>query len=102
MDDKRTLTVTINGTGYPAAPLDQGQLVAIQLIKKVKSATVLDILSNLVKAAFGEDTHSEVVLLMAAGELDIKGLMGVLTDLAKATADAKDDKPRVQKSDGGE
>lgn len=88
-DNKRTLTVKINGADYPAAPLDQGQLVAIQLIKKVKPATVLDILSNLVKASLGEDAHSDVVLAMAAGELDLKGLMGVLTDLAKATADAK-------------
>lgn len=115
MDDKRTLTVKINGVDYPAAPLDQGQLVAIQLIKKVKSTTVLDILSNLVKASLGDDAHSDVVLAMAAGELDLKGLMGVLTDLAKATADAKDDSagtrpkktqaaayPKISVTDGGE
>lgn len=102
MDDKRTLTVKINGVDYPAAPLEQGQLVSIQLIKKVKSATVLDILSNLIKASLGDDAHSDVVLAMAAGELDLKGLMGVLTDLAKATADAKDDSagPRPKKPQG--
>lgn len=112
MDDKRTLTVMIDGTSYRAAPLDQGQLVAIQLIKKVKPGTVLDILSNLIKASLGDDAHSDVVLLMAAGHLDLKGLMGVLTDLAKATADAKDgnpqaapsedEYPKIRVTDGGE
>lgn len=114
-DDKRTLTLKINGADYPAAPLDQGQLVAIQLIKSVAPHTVLGILSSLIKASLGESAHAQVILAMAAGELDIKGLMNVLTDLAKATADAKEDSagpqpkkpkavayPKISVTDGGE
>lgn len=90
-DDKRTLSVTINGKDYAAAPLDQGQLVAIQLIKSVAPGTVLNILSSLIKASLGDNAHADVILAMAAGELDLKGLMDVLVDLAKATAAAKTD-----------
>lgn len=90
MDDKRTLTLHILGSDRPAAPLESGQLVAIQFIKSVSPSAVFDILSSIVLSSLGEDVHREVALAMATADLDMSGLMQILTDLAKATADAAD------------
>lgn len=91
MDDTtRTLKVKVKDTWYPAAPLDEGQLVALQLLKTVPPEKILGILGATIGAAFGAETYTALVLRMASRELDVSDLMQGLTNLAKATSDAKE------------
>jgi hypothetical protein len=91
MDDiARTLKVTVKDETYAAAPLDEGQLVALQLLRSVPEVKILGVLGALFKSSFGEDAYTDIVTRMALNQVDIHDLMGALTDLAKATGEVKE------------
>lgn len=93
MDDKaaeRTLKIKVGETEYAAAPFGQAQVMALQMIKGVEGATVIKILSGLVKFSLGEEAQGEVLVMLAEGTIDEHGLIKVLMDIAKATAEAKE------------
>lgn len=91
MDDtQRTLKIKVGGNEYPAAPFEQAQVMALQMVRDVEPATVIKILSGLVKFSLGPAAQSDVLVMLATGEIDEHGLIKVLMDIAKATAEAKE------------
>lgn len=109
MDDtQRNLKVTIGGKEYAAAPLDEGQLIAVQLIKAVPDDAKLRVISGLFRGSLGDDAHTDLVLRLSYAELTMKDWVGALSDIAKMTGDAN---PELKKTadaeaaapaDGGE
>lgn len=90
-DTQRTLKIKVGETEYPAAPFGQAQIMALQMVRGVEGATVIKILSGLVKFSLGEEAQGEVLVMLAEGTIDEHGLIKVLMDVAKATVDAKED-----------
>lgn len=98
MDDntaERTLKIKINGTEYAAAPFGTPQVMALQMVKSVSGSTVIKILGGLVLFSLGEDAQTEVLIQMATGDLDEHGLIKILTDIAKASSEEKEDHQRT-------
>lgn len=89
-DTQRTLKIKVGETEYPAAPFGQAQIMALQMVRGVEGATVIKILSGLVKFSLGEEAQGEVLVMLAEGTIDEHGLIKVLMDVAKATVDAKE------------
>lgn len=89
-DTQRTLKIKVGGNEYPAAPFEQAQVMALQMVRDVEPATVIKILSGLVKFSLGPAAQSDVLVMLATGEIDEHGLIKVLMDIAKATAEAKE------------
>lgn len=97
MDDEtqRTLKIKINGTEYAAAPFEQAQVMALQMVRSVQSTTVIKILAGLVKFSLGEEAQAEVLVMLAEGDINEKDLIQILMDVAKATAEEKEDHQRT-------
>ena len=75
MDDiQRNLKVTIGGKEYAAAPLNEGQLTATQLIKAVPDAAKLRVISGLFRGALGDDARVVVHLLEVGQDLTAQPL----------------------------
>lgn len=90
MDDaSRTLKIKINGTEYPAAPFGETQVMALQMLRNVQGATIINILGGLVKFSLGEEVRDEVLVLLASGELELEALIAMLKDIVTAQAEAK-------------
>jgi hypothetical protein len=92
MDDAnahRTLQIKIAGHHYPAAPLGQGQLVAIQMIRSLPPETVLSVISGVLENSLGETARNKLITQMASGTLELKDLVGALSSLAEATAEQR-------------
>lgn len=79
-------TVTILGTDYPAAPFGPEQLVAIPLIKQVATSTAMKLIFKLFRVTLGQEAHDDIALALAGGDLDFKGLIQIISDLADVTA----------------
>ena len=91
MDDtQRTFKIKIGGQWYAAAPFDQAQLVAIQLIKGVPAEAQLRVISGLLRGSLGDDTHTDLTVRMAAAELSLADWVSALEKIAKKTGEAKD------------
>lgn len=87
-DKQRNLKVTIGGQEYAAAPFDEGQLTATQLIKAVPDDAKLRVISGLFRGSLGDDAHTELVLRLSYAELSMKDWLGALSDIAKMTGEA--------------
>ena len=96
-DNARTLTIDIKGHLYDAAPLDEGQMVAIQLIRSLPETSILPVLGSLLRAALGDDGYTGLIVRMSASEVSLQDLMAGLTNLAKATGDAKTEAKKATK-----
>lgn len=91
MDDKqRNLKVSIGGVEYSAAPFDEGQLTAIQLIKAVPDDAKLRVISGVFRGSLGDDAHTDLVLRLSYGELSMADWLKALSTLAEMTGKAKD------------
>lgn len=92
MDDEitRTLRVKVKDVWYTTSPLDEGQLVALQLLKTLPPTSILGVLGAVIGACFGAEQYAALVLRMAGQELDVSDLMQALTKLAEATGKAKE------------
>lgn len=91
MDDiQRNLKVTIGGVEYAAAPFDEGQLAATQLIKTIPDDAKLKLISGLFKGSLGDDAHTDLVLRMSRAELSMKDWLDALRAIAQLTGDGKD------------
>ena len=104
MDDtQRNFKVTIGGTEYAAAPLNEGQLTATQLIKAVPDAAKLRVISGLFRGALGDDAHTELVLRLSYGELSMADWLDALRQIVELTGKAKEETDDVSlPADGGE
>lgn len=89
MDDtQRIFKVTIGGVEYAAAPFDEGQLTATQLIKAVPDAVKLRVISGLFRGSLGDDAHTDLVLRLSYAELSMADWLEALRDIAKLTGEA--------------
>lgn len=90
MDDtQRNLKVTIGRVEYAAAPFDEGQLAATQLIKTIPDDAKLRLISGLFRGSLGEDAHTDLVLRMSRAELSMKDWLDALRTIAQLTGDGK-------------
>lgn len=88
MDDtQRTLRIRIGSKTYPAAPLNEAQAVALQLVKALPPEAQLRVISSTLRASIGDDAHTELTVAMASGELSLKDWISALEKIAKKTGE---------------
>lgn len=90
MDDtQRTLRIRIGSKTYPAAPFNEAQAVALQLVKTLPPEAQLRVISGTLRSSLGDDAHTDLTVAMASGELSLKDWINALERIAKKTGEAK-------------
>lgn len=89
MDDTKTLSIPVgDGIKLRARPLTEGQLLSLTMLKGADLRLQLETMNTLFRSVFGEDTHREFILRLAAGGEGADGVPGQMTDLLTKVADA--------------
>lgn len=90
MDDTRTLSATFAGKKIKAAPISEGQMVALTMIKTGGSSHLpLKILMSVIESSVGPETWSDMVTSLASGEVTLSDFTKTLERITKATVAAR-------------
>lgn len=90
MDDARTISVTFAGKKFKAAPISEGQMVALTMIRANGSSQLpLKIIMSVIESSVGPDTWSDMVESLALGEAELSDFTGALEKITKATVAAR-------------
>lgn len=94
MDDNTSRPLRIKtslGVTLHAAPFTEGQILAIQQLRSGDASLTMEILIGLIRSSLGETAYRGIIVALAKGDATAKDLVGIITDIANATGDQKQD-----------